>query len=110
MNVTSCPSCENRINVSGHLLVGQIVSCQKCYEVFKIVSTNPLTLDFVDVEPDDGYSGNYIKPNTGGKKNKKGQKVDFDDISDMEYQHPRKGTSTKSKKRRKKNLDFEDYY
>ena len=109
MNVTSCPSCENRISVSGQVLVGQIVSCQKCYEVFKIISTNPLTLDFVDVEPENGYSSN-AKPNAGGKKNKKGQKVDFDDISDMEYQHPRRGPSTKTKKHRKKNLDFEDYY
>ena len=70
MNVTSCPSCENRINVSGQVLVGQIVSCQKCYEVFKVISTNPLTLDFVDVEPEVGYNS-YSKPSAGGKKNKK---------------------------------------
>ena len=109
MNVTSCPSCENRITVSDHLLVGQVISCQKCYEVFKIISKNPLILDFVDVEPQNGFD-NFTAPNVGGKKNKKGRKVDFDDISDTELQHPRRGPSVKPKKHRKKNLDFEDFY
>ncbi|MFI6130809.1 lysine biosynthesis protein LysW [Micromonospora sp. NPDC051141] len=39
-----CPECRGRVDVSGGLLVAEIVVCQHCSGELEVVATNPVLL------------------------------------------------------------------
>ncbi len=44
VQTTQCPECGAEIEISGDLMIGEIIHCTECGAELEVISTDPLTL------------------------------------------------------------------
>ena len=54
MPYATCPSCDENVNLSAKLRVGDMVRCRSCGEELEVVDTDPYELDWPYLEDDEG--------------------------------------------------------
>lgn len=59
MITVKCPLCQNKINVSQPVMLGQRVTCSECKSLLEIIWLFPISLDKVEAE--EGKSDNLIQ-------------------------------------------------
>lgn len=46
-NLTICPECDEILQITGKIRIGQKITCRRCHKALVIVNKNPLEVDFV---------------------------------------------------------------
>ncbi len=55
MFVVECPMCSESIVLPDNIEFGDLVDCEECDREFEVVSVQPLELEWVDDEEEDGF-------------------------------------------------------
>ncbi len=55
MFVVECPMCAESIELPDNIEFGDFVDCEECDREFEVVSVQPLELEWVDEEEENGF-------------------------------------------------------
>jgi len=54
MFIVECPMCSENIELPDNIEFGDVVDCEECDREFEVVSIQPLELEWVDEEEENG--------------------------------------------------------
>ena len=105
-----CPDCNADIRLKGQPRIGQIITCNDCQSPARLISTEPAVLESLDAvwgEDQPTPAPSHHPANKSKKRQGRDQVlVDFDLDDGV---RPRREDGDRSKNKRRKRRQFEDY-
>jgi lysine biosynthesis protein LysW len=107
---TNCPDCNAHIRLKNQPRIGQIISCNDCQSSARLISTVPAVLESLDAVwgEDQSATAQSHRPARNSKK-RQGFDHEWSDLDLDDGIKPRREDHDRSKKKRSKRRQIEDF-